>query len=306
LRFWQFIRRRIQRIYPPFLTVFIVYLILFQIFPEKSKLPESPRHAFGLIIANVLLLPGIFNIPALVTVAWSLSYEFFFYLTMPAIVFLTGMYHWRRDRRVALIVTGSVLFYAVCWWASVIHVRLLMFSAGALLYEAKSSTWLLNRLSRGGEIFSAALFVAGVAASGLFTPPLVNMFDSRSLNIRILPLLVSMWLLTLFCFHFPGRLQKVFSYTPLRYWGNISYSYYLCHGMVLHGLVVLYRQIPVQFQPHGSFAFWLIAPIALAVTIAGGAVLFLLVERPMSLSTAPVAVTRTAVAEDVRKAGYGA
>ena len=44
--FLPYIRRRIQRIYPTFLAVFSIYIILSFVFPIESKLPDYLCHLF--------------------------------------------------------------------------------------------------------------------------------------------------------------------------------------------------------------------------------------------------------------------
>ncbi len=71
-----YIKRRIQRIYPTFTAVFAIYLLLSFIFPAESKIPDG-LDGLIYILQNYLLLPGLFDIKAIITVAWTLSYEFF-------------------------------------------------------------------------------------------------------------------------------------------------------------------------------------------------------------------------------------
>ncbi|MEO8036829.1 MAG: acyltransferase, partial [Acidobacteriota bacterium] len=81
--FLAYARRRIQRIYPTFLAVFVLYLLLSFVFSGQSKLPHGTIAASGYVLANLLLLPGLLPIEPLITVAWSLSYEVFYYLSAP-------------------------------------------------------------------------------------------------------------------------------------------------------------------------------------------------------------------------------
>src|SRR5690606_4132801 len=75
-----FMRRRLQRIYPTFLVLLTIYLGLSFLIPSESKLPPGAAEASFYVLQNVLLLPGMFAIKPIITVAWSLSYEMFFYL----------------------------------------------------------------------------------------------------------------------------------------------------------------------------------------------------------------------------------
>lgn len=92
-----FMRRRIARIYPAFLVVFIAYVLLSFAFPSESRIPADPAEAALYLVQNLLLLPGLFPIDPLITVAWSLSFEMLFYLVTPAFIALLGLR--RRSRR---------------------------------------------------------------------------------------------------------------------------------------------------------------------------------------------------------------
>jgi peptidoglycan/LPS O-acetylase OafA/YrhL len=72
--FFRFMRRRIERLYPTFTAVFALYLTLFAVNPEWNRLPPSWMQSLWYLLENYLLLPGIFPIQAMITVAWSLSY----------------------------------------------------------------------------------------------------------------------------------------------------------------------------------------------------------------------------------------
>src|SRR5690242_8313675 len=107
--YWKFMRRRVERIYPTFLAVFALYLFLCAALPGVSKLPSGAWHTTIYILQNLALLPGIFAITPLITVAWSLSYEFFFYFTIPLLVLLTSMRKWKRWQRVSFFLALAII-----------------------------------------------------------------------------------------------------------------------------------------------------------------------------------------------------
>ena len=88
-------------------------------------------------------------------------------------------------------------------------------------------------------------------------------------------------------------------YVVLSLLGNMSYSYYLLHGLALKGGFMLLAGVlpPTGEQP--SLHWWLLPPM-LVLTLIPSAALFLLIERPSLLAprerpqTAPV----TAVARE--------
>jgi len=70
--FSRFMLRRIERIYPAFLAVFGVYVLLSFLMPSESKIPAPALSALIYLGENILLLPGLLPIEPLITVAWSL------------------------------------------------------------------------------------------------------------------------------------------------------------------------------------------------------------------------------------------
>ena len=68
----------------------------------------------------------------------------------------------------------------------------------------------------------------------------------------------------------------------MRWLGNMSYSFYLLHGLALKGaLLVATPFLPVSAQGPGFFVALLVP--AFAIAVLASAVLFLVVERPLSL-----------------------
>ena len=84
------------------------------------------------------------------------------------------------------------------------------------------------------------------------------------------------------------------TWAPLRWLGNMSYSYYLMHGLVVRaGFAVLGRVLPDGLPPP---AFWMALVPLFAATLAAGAVLFIVVEKPLSLRPRRAAVGAAAPA----------
>ncbi|HXM97466.1 MAG TPA: acyltransferase [Candidatus Dormibacteraeota bacterium] len=295
--YFKFIGRRLERIYPAFLAVFCIYLILSAVFPGESKIHGSLSSASLYVLENALLLPGILPIIPIITVAWSLSYEFFFYLIIPIVVGVTRMRAWKGASRVAFFV-GLWLFYLLyAFTVPRSQVRLLMFIAGILLYEAMDSTWLKRRLTRWGEIFSIVIFLASLAFVYLYDAHanwfgfLPGLTEGRTVlpgiptfqgPYKVIVLSISCTMLVFYSVEFDGLLRRFFSWNPLRYLGNMSYSYYLIHGLALHALAMILYSIVPEGQPKLS-VFLLALPVGFAMTWVAASILFILVEKPMSL-----------------------
>jgi exopolysaccharide production protein ExoZ len=269
--FGDFMARRVQRIYPAFLVVFAIYLALSFLAPDAANLPPTGRGPY--LLANLLMLPGIFPIKPLFAVAWTLSYEMFFYLAVPLLVSVFHRFHWAGGRRVAAICACGAAIVVWCVMSGAPYIRMVMFIAGMLLHEAMVS----RRASAPGGIAAGAataivLFAGARSDIGLFKPAL---------------LFAGLFVLCLDCFRRPsGALGRLFGWTPLRWLGNMSYSYYLLHGLFLRAVFVALAHVAPPGGQGAPFFFGMMAP-ALVVTVIGSALLFLAIERPLSLAPAP-------------------
>jgi peptidoglycan/LPS O-acetylase OafA/YrhL len=97
MKYNSFLVRRAQRIYPTFLAVLAMYITAdvflitrLHIGTEYHRIPQDFKHAIVYLLENVTFLPGLFPIQPIMNVAWSLSYECFFYLFLPIIIVTTA------------------------------------------------------------------------------------------------------------------------------------------------------------------------------------------------------------------------
>lgn len=278
--YWDFIRRRIRRIYPVFAAVLALYLFLSLLLPAESKLRGTALAQAIYVVENFFLLPGIFPIRPIITVAWSLSYEFFFYLTIPLIVRGFALGQLQRLQRVGLLagwyVAGLVLLHPLGLE------RLQMFCLGMLLYELSTIPSVVARMSSDGEWVALAAF-AGALVCAYFA------FASEAdVNVPALfakrlafPLMsIGFFIFGAYSFVFTGFLSRFFSTAPLRALGHISYSYYLIHGLTLRVLkLAIARVIPWN----GPAVFCAISIGGFALTCITATIMFVLIEEPLSL-----------------------
>jgi exopolysaccharide production protein ExoZ len=270
--FLPYIARRVERIYPAFTAVFLVYIALSFVFPGESKIPSPPIAGAIYLLQNYLLLPGLLPIEAMITVAWSLSYEMFYYLAIPLLIASFKLRERSPSWRVALFISSAIALLIF----TALHggpVRLIMFIAGIVLYEALNH----SKLRASSAVGSIAL-LAGLLST------LIPLPDPAGTAIRHCILFVAFFTLCLACFRTPHEwLPRAFTWTPLRWLGNMSYSYYLLHGLTLNGAFLALSKV---LPPSGEQAelFWLLLPPMFALTLLPSAVLFLLIERPFSLA----------------------
>lgn len=283
--FLPYLARRAQRIYPTFLAVFALYLILMLLLPAENKVPAGIGNAALYLLQNLLLLPGMLPIEPLITVAWSLSYEFFYYLLVPLIITLSSMRRWQPHQRILFFGSVSVVgFLASIHGAS--HVRLLMFVSGMLLYE------LITTQTRRPptHIGLLALVVTIIAL------PILKQAGTHGVW-RYVVLYLGFLLLCWECLANVGVTAKLFSWTPLRWYGNMSYSYYLIHGLSLKvSFFILALLFPAAAW--GGYFWLLLAPMFL-MSLLPATLLFILVEKPLSLAPRRFA----AVASEKNKGG---
>jgi peptidoglycan/LPS O-acetylase OafA/YrhL len=283
-RFRRFFDGRVQRLYPTFFVVFAAYFAASFLLPSRSKLPSSLREAAVYLAANLLMLPGMLPIKPLITVSWSLSYEWFFYLAMPASVALLQIRDWSRRWRVTFFALLFVVLLGAVSQGMVYNARLVLFGAGILLWEFLQRTGIPAALPRWGEFVAASLFglnLLVVGLNGRNVGPAVLVLE-KTPKYYVVSLFITGFLFTLYSISYRGFLGRVFSWKPLRWIGNMSYSYYLIHGLTLVSIEIVARwaihsnHLPVP-------AFMLLFVFCVAATFLTSGALFLSVERPLSL-----------------------
>jgi exopolysaccharide production protein ExoZ len=276
-----YLARRIERIYPTFLVVLGLYVLLSFVFLEQSKIPADPLQAILYLVENLLLLPGIFPLIPIIAVSWSLSYEMFYYLCVPLAISGLRLRSWSPVQRLYLFIAISAGFILYCAFYGGL-VRLAMFGAGIVLYELLAIRDFEN-FPNGAGIVAWAVGMLII----LFIPQeQMGIFMVQSdlwSAIRTAVLFISLFLLCLDSFSNHKHLTaRLFSFAPIRYFGNISYSYFLIHGLTLKAFFWLLGMfIPVESL--SSVGFWVGVPVAFCLTVVSSLVLYLLVERPLSI-----------------------
>lgn len=279
--FVPYMARRVRRIYPTFGVVFVVYVVLSFAFPATSKIPAPASAGLVFLIQNFLLLPGILPIDRMITVAWSLSYEMFFYVAIPALIAWLGLRERSAAWRVRLFSAAAVAIALACA-AGGGPIKMIMFIAGMLLHEAGAS----RRLPAPGSAWALGCLVVGLLGT------LLPGAGHAAYVLRTALLFAAYFVLCHACLHEPSRwLARAFRWAPLRWLGNMSYSYYLVHGLAVKAAFLALAAVwPATGQ--GAWLFWLALPPTFLFTLVPAAALFLVIERPLSLM--PPAPARSA------------
>lgn len=259
------------------MVVLAIYLALSFINPQDSKIP-APFLYQGLvfILQNFLLLPGMFPIKAIIAVAWSLSFEMSYYLFIPLIIWLSRMRSWEPKQRIlTFLLLLWLLIVSGFGGISEYHIRLSLFISGIILYETDKH----KLLSPPQAWISLLALIAG-----LVLMPVPIAFAGGG-TIKTLVLFVCFFLLCFSCFcDRDAFLAKSFSWTPARWLGNMSYSYYLIHGLTLKIAFKLLGMVLIPAAYNSQSFFWLMMPVMFCISLIPATLLFLLVERPFSLT----------------------
>jgi len=289
--FLPYFRRRVGRIYPAFSVVFCLYLALSLAFPRESRIPAAPLQGVLYLAENFLLLAGFGHQLPMVTVSWSLSYEMAYYLAIPLLIAAFKLR--RRSARWRIGFFSALLMLAGAGSvAAGTPVRTIMFLAGVLLHEAMAG-------QRPGVWTPPARAVVPALVAAMTLMLLPFPWPALSPLIRFGGLSAAFFLFCLACFQQPaGPVGGVCSVAAVRWLGNMSYSYYLLHGLALKAAfaVVARAMPPAVALPDGGWLFFIgmLAPM-LAWTLLPSAALFLLVERPYSLAPTPTSRQKAAL-----------
>src|SRR5206468_4051189 len=99
-----------------------------------NRLPTSPQTLAWFLAANLLMLPGILPMRPMITVAWSLSYELFFYVFICLLATTLRMRNWQPRWRIFLFGGIALVRFLAAGTPLASHPRMTMFLAGILLW----------------------------------------------------------------------------------------------------------------------------------------------------------------------------
>lgn len=253
-----FIWRRLVRIYPAFIVSLaictLVYVFYLRFLPFE----------WSTFLKNLAFLngcPGI-RCAAYNYVTWSLFYEVAFYLYFPAVfrMFISARSDASPFRLVAALGVLASVLTSIAWLP-----RVPMFYFGAIIGLVDDAD--LRRVAQRLPTFAVVLaYLCGMVAYSGLQLPVSYMMPIYGLGASLLFVKA--------CYA-PGVLGRLFSLTPLRALGNISYSFYLMHALAIAVLTHLLSQIA---GPRGT-SFGLFCMITFAGSLGMSIMLFACCER---------------------------
>jgi exopolysaccharide production protein ExoZ len=265
--------RRLRRIYPPYVAMCGLYVVLSLLFPGESKIPSGSGGILYLG-ANLLMISS----RPLITVAWTIGTLLALYTLVPPFWAAVRYERWKPAYRIVFILVSVAVWQSIPKPIPVLDGRVAFVLVGFALYEAVSA----------GAAFKTEGELAGLAILGC---GYVLWYATDRGWLTFLPIPVS-W--SHYTFLAPGifyacgyiirgrgLLASFLERVGLPRLGRISYSYYLCHGLVLKTL----HELSLKVRPDSSpslVVFCAGLPIAYCCTLVAGWTWFRFVEGPLA------------------------
>lgn len=261
-----FVIRRIARLYPAYWVAILLSLGLrFMVFSPPGLFGLSPwinslwhlPITLGSLLRHLLLIAPNLNTDQIDPVIWSLVAEMKVSLVFPAVLVLIQQ---TKKPWFALVALGLAIF-CDAYFHIFGHLAIFLFGAyvakyrGAITGLLGASIWLRIGLGICGYcLYGAASFF----------PPLRDPYLEITIAIGGCIFIV--------LFLYDGILKKVGRWEPVRFLGNVSYSFYLTHLPILLTVASL-------LYPRTN-SIWLCMAVSLACSLGLSYAIFRLIEMP--------------------------
>ncbi|WP_058710601.1 acyltransferase family protein [Paenibacillus jamilae] len=244
----EFAINRFLRIYPVFMTIHLMIFAVGPFIGYKWMTGIGFGDYIKHFISNALMLPGIFPLPIAQIVAWSLSYEMVFYVLVALA--------WAAYRtKIPTILKWASYAVIIAACVVVVYYRkdMLYFAVGIAMYfsEGLIKQWWkpLKIYYLNGIIFLAGIYLAYNTMQDPTIPALVLSF---------------LFFISIVTEH--GLLSWLLRTRVMIYLGNISFSLYMWHTMVMFALKIIVPKIG-SIIGTSSLAFPIYALLSLVMSL---------------------------------------
>lgn len=229
-QFFKFLLKRSIRIDPPYYVTIIITILLFQylayISPVKNDFKIIPQQ----VIAHLLYIIPFTNYHFYSHIFWTLCIEFQFYL-------LIGIFYFLVDNK----------YYKICF--------LILFSLASLINWPTDRSYLVFTYS---PIFALGISLTTAYSklnwATIILPSLLLLLIGYEFGMGILVLLLVTCIIILF---FRSDIPQ------LSFLGDISYSLYLTHFLVIIVVLRIFSRLRINLNQHQLF--WLLLEVLAAV-----------------------------------------
>lgn len=262
----RFYRARVKRIFPVYWVALLMTLVIYTFLND----PRMQFYNFTSFIRDVFLLSPLFHIKPIVSVSWTLTFEIVFYIVAPVIAILGKKLNANVRLSIFFVVASLLYGYLYIYAGSE---RMLMFIVGIMVFEFHNEK---------RDIFPAlsrkALLAIGTCMVAVY--PYFIYTDSLIMSVYWI-LMVGVFLLSYVILNISYQ-DKILTSNPLRLSGNISYSYYLFHGMAIKGFFFASTFLLGDMKNIGLITYTSTLFSCFLFTVAFSVIMYLLIEYPMS------------------------
>lgn len=260
----RFIKRRIQRVVPPYYFFTIAMAIATLLVPEQL---DTAQFSWEALVGSLLFLPvtnAEGSIRPILSLGWTLNYEMFFYLIFAICLPFSrrAAVSWTLFALALIVLLGAVFKIDSAAWTFYTNPLLLEFGLGValgVLFVQKDRATGVNWLP------ATAVIVALLAWSYKEDPQLMHRVATLGAMSTIL-LAIALW-------QPPSMSPTTERVTGLL--GDASYSLYLSHPFALAIWKLVWR------LPETAFFNWLYVLTASLFAIACAVAFYFIVEKPL-------------------------
>jgi len=258
----QFLKDRFTRIFSAWVPALVAVTVVCGALNMKMLADLSLLERLGLFVVNLLLLPPIVPLPMIHFGSWSLSYEWMFYFAAA-----TGALIVRRKspNRLAVALWLMVAIGFVCLFP-----RALFFLTGVIVFAQRRwfqnhTRWLrFPMVSLLVFLLSWKLTEANLAQ---LSDTIIDWFRDGRWLAAVVAFIASLHMFGCACFNPRGEFS-VLNSRVFQFLGNISYSFYLWHGLVMAAVKRIVSIVIPPGNPWEAFALFVVGCLAISVPLA--------------------------------------